>query len=79
MSTTLVTQLETALRDVAGVEARPASLTIDYGSEGQDEDLLVRAWVERATRSLVFAQVEVRRRNGTLAAAGSAVFRRVEA
>ena len=79
MTASLATLIEAALRDAAGADTRPSSLTIDYGSEGQDEDLLVRAWVERATRSLVFAQVEVRRRNGTLAAAGSAVFRRVEA
>ncbi|WP_425996372.1 hypothetical protein [Caulobacter sp. DWR1-3-2b1] len=80
MSTTLVTQLEAALRDVAGVEARPSSLTIDYGSDGpegeRDDDLAVRAWVERSTRSLVFAQGEARRRNGAVAATASAVFRR---
>ncbi len=79
MSTPLVTQLEAALRDVAGVEARPSSLTIDYGSDGVDDDLAVRAWVERSTRSLVFAQSEARRRNGTVAATASAVFRRVGA
>lgn len=79
MTTTLAAQLETALRDIAGAQARPTSLTIDYGPEGEDEGLAVRAWVERSTRSLVFAQGEARRPNGTVAAAGSAVFRRVEA
>lgn len=83
MSTTLVTQLEAALRDIAGVESRPSSLTIDYGPDGPEsergDDLAVRAWVERSTRSLVFAQGEARRRNGSLAATASAVFRRVGA
>lgn len=79
MSTTLAAQMEAALRDVAGTDARPSSLTIDYGPDGEDAGLAVRAWVERSTRSLVFAQGEARRRNGTLAAAASAVFRRVEA
>jgi acyl-coenzyme A thioesterase PaaI-like protein len=78
MSTPLATQMEAALRDVAGTDTRPSSLTIDYGPDGENDDLAVRAWVERATRSLVFAQGEARRRNGTLAAAGSAVFRRVD-
>jgi acyl-coenzyme A thioesterase PaaI-like protein len=79
MSTTLAAQLETALREIAGSEARPSSLTVDYGPDGEDDGAAVRAWVERSTRSLVFAQAEVRRRNGTLAAAASAVFRRVGA
>jgi acyl-coenzyme A thioesterase PaaI-like protein len=83
MSTTLAAQLEAALRDIAGAETRPSSLTVDYGPDGPEgesgDDLAVRAWVERSTRSLVFAQGEARRRNGTLAAAASAVFRRVEA
>jgi acyl-coenzyme A thioesterase PaaI-like protein len=78
MSTPLAAQMEAALRDVAGTDTRPSSLTIDYGPDGENDDLAVRAWVERATRSLVFAQGEARRRNGTLAAAGSAVFRRVD-
>ena len=79
MSTTLAAQLEAALRDIAGAQARPSSLTVDYGPDGEDGDAAVRAWVERSTRSLVFAQAEARRPNGTLAAAASAVFRRVEA
>ncbi len=79
MSTTLAAQIEAALRDIAGADTRPSSLTIDYGPEGEDDGLAVRAWVERSTRSLVFAQGEARRRNGTLAAAASAVFRRVGA
>ena len=77
MTTTLAAQIETALCDVAGAEARPSSLTIDYGPDGDNEGVALRAWVERSTRSLVFAQGEARRRDGSLAAAGSAVFRRV--
>lgn len=79
MTTTLAAQIEAALREVAGSQTRPSSLLIDYGPDGDDEGLAVRAWVERSTRSLVFAQGEARRRNGSLAAAGSAVFRRVGA
>lgn len=79
MTTTLAAQLEAALRDVAGAQSRPSSLTVDYGPDGEDAGAAVRAWVERSTRSLVFAQAEARRRNGSLAAAASAVFRRVEA
>lgn len=81
MSTTLAAQLEAALQAIAGAETRPSSLTIDYGPDGPEgepeEVLAVRAWVERSTRSLVFAQAEARRRSGSLAAAASAVFRRV--
>ncbi|WP_421736271.1 acyl-CoA thioesterase domain-containing protein [Caulobacter sp.] len=79
MTTTLAAQLEAALRDVAGAQSRPSSMTVDYGPDGEDAGAAVRAWVERSTRSLVFAQAEARRRNGSLAAAASAVFRRVEA
>ena len=41
-----------------------------------DGALEPKAWVERATRSLVFAQGELRRPDGALAASASAVFRR---
>jgi acyl-coenzyme A thioesterase PaaI-like protein len=51
-------------------------LTIDFAAEAQEGALERKAWVERATRSLVFAQGELRRPNGTLAASASAVFRR---
>jgi hypothetical protein len=83
MTASLAAQIEAALRDIAGAETRPSSLTIDYGPDASEADgddgLAIRAWVERSTRSLVFAQGEARRRNGSLAAAGSAVFRRVGA
>jgi hypothetical protein len=38
-----------------------------------------KAWIERATRSLVFAQGELRGADGRLAASASAVFRRAGA
>jgi acyl-coenzyme A thioesterase PaaI-like protein len=79
MTLSLAAQIEGALRDIAGADTRPSSMTIDYGADGESGDIEVRAWVERATRSLVFAQVEARRRNGSLAASGSAVFRRLGA
>ena len=77
MTTTLAAQMEAALCEIAGSDTRPSSLTIDYGPDGDNEGMALRVWVERSTRSLAFAQGEARRRNGSLAAAGSAVFRRV--
>lgn len=76
MDTSLAAQLETVLRKAAGDGAALTSMTVDYGSEGRDEDLAPKGWVERATRSLVFAQAELRRSDGALAASASAVFRR---
>jgi acyl-coenzyme A thioesterase PaaI-like protein len=67
--------LEDALRDIAGPDAAPTSITIDYGVAARPDG--VRAWIERSTRSLVFAQAEVRAADGALVAAASAVFRRV--
>jgi hypothetical protein len=71
--------LEDALREIAGPGAAPASLIIDYGPAGgrvaQPRD--TKAWVERATRTLVFAQAEARSADGALVAAASAVFRKV--
>lgn len=80
MDASLAAQLETVLRQVAGEGTALASLTVDYGpspdvAEG-DGGLASKAWIERATRSLVFAQGELRRTDGGLAASASAVFRR---
>lgn len=81
MTQPLIVQLEDALRQAAGVDAAPVSVTIDYA--GQDgaglggAGLSARGWIERATRSLVFAQAEARAADGTLAGAASGVFRRV--
>ena len=76
MDPSLSSQLESVLRKAAGEEATLASLTVDYGPEGATEGLAPKAWIERATRSLVFAQGELRRPDGALAASASAVFRR---
>jgi acyl-coenzyme A thioesterase PaaI-like protein len=76
MDTSLSAQLEAALRDVAGDGSALTSMTIDFASGAGEGALAQKAWVERATRSLVFAQGELRRPNGSLAASASAVFRR---
>ena len=80
MTASTASLLETALCEIAGRDALPTSITIDYGAPAQDDAPgapAARAWVERSTRSLVFAQAEVRAADGALVAAASAVFRRV--
>jgi hypothetical protein len=76
MDTSLSAQLESVLRKAAGEGTALASMTVDYGPEGEIAGLAPKAWVERATRSLVFAQAELRHADGALAASASAVFRR---
>ena len=76
MDTSLAAQLESVLRKAAGDGTALASMTVDYASGGSEAQLEPKAWVERATRSLVFAQGELRRPDGGLAASASAVFRR---
>lgn len=79
MDTSLSAQLESALRKAAGDGVALTSLTVDFASgEAAMGALESRGWVERSTRSLVFAQGELRCPNGALAASASAVFRRVE-
>lgn len=75
MTASTAALLENALRDIAGPDALPTSITIDYAAVAQPEG--ARAWIERSTRSLVFAQAEARTGDGALVAAASAVFRRV--
>ena len=80
MTATTASLLETALCEIAGPATLPTSMTIDYGALAHEDALgapAARAWVERSTRSLVFAQAEVRAADGALVAAASAVFRRV--
>jgi len=79
MAASTAALLEDALRQIAGPGAEPASLIIDYGPIGPlaGQPCGAKAWVERATRSLVFAQAEARSADGALVAAASAVFRRV--
>jgi acyl-coenzyme A thioesterase PaaI-like protein len=79
MDTSLAAQLESVLRKAAGEGTALASMTVDYGAGPDESDLAPKAWVERATRSLVFAQGELRRADGGLAASASAVFRRAGA
>jgi hypothetical protein len=79
MTASTAALLEDALREIAGPAAEPASLIIDYGPAARAPARSggVKAWVERSTRSLVFAQAEARSADGVLVAAASAVFRRV--
>ena len=75
MTTSTAALLEDALRQIAGPDAEPTSMTVDYGASA--EASTSKAWIERSTRSLVFAQAEARAEDGNLVAAASAVFRRV--
>ena len=69
--------LQPLLAQAAGPGAQPVSLTLDYGvAAGAGEPVTAEAWVERATRTLVFAHARVLTRSGDMAATGSAVFRR---
>ena len=80
MTTSTAALLEDALRQIAGPDAEPTSMTVDYGAAGavaMDGPLAGKAWIERSTRSLIFAQAEARGEDGSLVAAASAVFRRV--
>lgn len=79
LSASLASQLESVLRQAAGEGTALASMTVDYGPSSDEAGLEPKAWIERATRSLVFAQGELRRADGGLAASASAVFRRAEA
>lgn len=75
MTASTAALLEDALRQVAGPDAEPASMIVDYAAAGAIS--AHRAWIERSTRSLVFAQAEARTEDGNLVATASAVFRRV--
>ena len=75
MTASVAALLEDALRQIAGPDAQPTSMTLDYGAAAGPGS--ARAWIERSTRSLVFAQAEARTEDGNLVAAASAVFRRV--
>ena len=82
MTTSVAALLEDALRQVAGAGAVPTSMTIDYGSgdpPAAGGSATAKAWIERSTRSLLFAQAEVRAADGGPVAIASAVFRRTAA
>lgn len=72
--------LEPALARASGEDVAAVSLTLDYGAPVQaGEEVTVEAWIDRATRTLVFAHGRVVKADGALAASGSAVFRRAVA
>lgn len=78
----LTAALEPVLTQAAGVGGRhvsPQSLALDLVHPLADlsagAELTIEAWVERATRTLVFAAAEARTGEGRLAAAMSGVFR----
>ena len=80
MTTSTAALLEDALREIAGPDAEPTSMTVDYGVAAEPvaaQSLVSKAWIERSTRSLVFAQAEALTVDGAMVAAASAVFRRV--
>ncbi len=69
--------LQPVLAEAVGAEAQAVSLTLDYGAPLKTgEAVSVEAWIDRATRTLVFAHARILDRTGALAASGSAVFRR---
>lgn len=70
--------LEPVLAEVAGPGAELVSLTLDYGAAlPAGGTVRVEASLDRATRTLVFAQARLVAEPGeTLLATGSAVFRR---
>lgn len=67
--------LEPALLEAAGPGAACVSVSLEFGAPARGGSLAVEAWVERATRTLVFAAAEARA-DGAVVAAASAVFRR---
>ncbi len=77
MTTSVAALLEDALRQIAGADAAPTSMTIDYGSAAPA--FTTKAWIERSTRSLMFVQAEAQAEDGSPVAIASAVFRRVAA
>jgi hypothetical protein len=82
MTTSVAALLEDALRQIAGADAAPTSMTVDYGAAAASSTAVApttRAWIERSTRSLLFVQAEVRAEDGSPIAIASAVFRRAAA
>ena len=65
------------LAEAAGPGAKPVSIALEIAAQDLDaKSLVARAWVERATRTLVFLGAEARTPGGALAATATAVFRR---
>jgi acyl-coenzyme A thioesterase PaaI-like protein len=69
--------LQPLLADAAGPGAEPVSLALDFGAPvAAGEPVTLEAWIDRATRTLVFAHARIVTAGGAMAASGSAVFRR---
>lgn len=69
--------IEPLLAQIAGEGAEPVSLTLDYGpAAAPGAAVTVEGWVERATRTLVFAHGRMLSPEGQILASGSAVFRK---
>jgi acyl-coenzyme A thioesterase PaaI-like protein len=66
------------LLDRAAGQAQRVSLALDYGSPAAaGEAVLAEAWIDRATRTLIFAHARLLRASDrALVASGSAVFSR---
>lgn len=66
------------LAQAAGPGAKPVSIALELAGPAADASVAFacRAWVERATRTLVFLGAEARGADGALAASATAVFRR---
>ena len=69
--------IEPLLLEAAGAGAEPLSLSLDYGpSASAGAAVVIEAEVERATRTLVFANGRLLTPEGAVLAIASAVFRR---
>lgn len=79
--TALSQRLEAALLAAAGEERAviPLSFSVDYGAASGEEEPVIEARIDRATRSLVFASAEARLADGRRAAAASGVYRVAQA
>ncbi|MDB5445604.1 MAG: hypothetical protein JWQ97_921 [Phenylobacterium sp.] len=68
--------LEPLFLELGGAGAGLVSLTIDYGAASATGGALsAEAWIDRATRTLVFAHGRIVDAGGGLLAAGSAVLK----
>lgn len=69
--------IQPQLARAAGDDAQAVSLSLDYGPALVPGQIVrVEAWIERATRTIVFAQGRILGPDGALAVQASAVFRR---
>ena len=74
----LATAMEPALLEVAGPGATCVSVSLEFAKTPEPGTvLMVEAWIERATRTLVFVAAEARA-DGHATGAASAIFNRAE-